>query len=222
MYKLFSDTEMEMTVDERERLSFLGKSDEKKKKEKKAKKRTRKDCDEDKMDDNSKNKFAKLQKEMDEMRKKILILTSTKETPPVSQASDIRTYALGFSPEEYLSQGFIASANWISEKIAKNMRDRMSKMEERWKAFKQIKNAEYNGVKSIVPCVTFNRGEGCRLGIWHTTLKKYSNNESDLARRLLTREELRVHCCTLCLKALGVICMHSVIDCPWILEENWA
>jgi len=179
MYKLFSDTEMEMTVDERERLSFLGKSDEKKKKEKKAKKRTRKDCDEDKMDDN-------------------------------------------FSPEEYLSQGFIASANWISEKIAKNMRDRMSKMEERWKAFKQIKNAEYNGVKSIVPCVTFNRGEGCRLGIWHTTLKKYSNNESDLARRLLTREELRVHCCTLCLKALGVICMHSVIDCPWILEENWA
>jgi len=157
------------------------------------------------MDEDSKRKFAKLQNEMDEMRKKILTLTSTKDTPLVSQTSNLRTYALGFSTDEYLSQGFIASANWIAEKIAKNMRDRMMKMEDRWRVFKHLKTVEYNGGKSIVPCVTFNRGEGCRLGIWHTTLKKINSSEGDITRRFLTREELRVHCCTLCLKALGVL-----------------
>jgi len=202
---------MEMTVDEGEKLSFLGNPDERKKKEKKAKKRTKKERDDDNMDEDSKRKFAKLQNEMDEMRKKILTLTSTKDTPLVSQTSNLRTYALGFSTDEYLSQGFIASANWIAEKIAKNMRDRMMKMEDRWRVFKHLKTVEYNGGKSIVPCVTFNRGEGCRLGIWHTTLKKINSSEGDITRRFLTS-----------LKALGVICMHSVLDCPWILEENWA
>jgi hypothetical protein len=68
--KLISDSDMEITVDERERLSLLGKLDEKKKKEKKAKKRTKRECDDDNEDE--RNKIAKLQKEMDEMRKKYI------------------------------------------------------------------------------------------------------------------------------------------------------
>ncbi len=204
---------MELTLDEGERLSLTGDGKEKKKK---GKKRSKKDCD--KHDDEAKSKFAKLQEEMDEMRKTIKKLTSAKDVKPTKQSTNKIKYALKFDPEEYLSLGFIASANWIAEEIAKNMRERMMKSDGRWEAFKKMRNLE---MRSMVPCVTFNRGEGCRLGSWHTTLKKMSSTEHDISRRTLTREELRVHCCTLCLKALGVICTHSVIDCPWILEENW-
>jgi len=211
---------MEMTLDERERLSLTGDDKERKKKEKKAKKRSKRDCDKQAMipDDESKKKFARLQEEVDEMRKTIKKLTSVNDNKPVKKSSNKNKYALDFDPEEYLSLGFIASANWIAEKIAKNMRERMMKADGRWEAFKKMRNSE---MRSMVPCVSFNRGEGCRLGSWHTTLKKMSSTEHDISRRTLTREELRVHCCTLCLKALGVLCTHSVIDCPWTLEENW-
>ncbi len=205
-------------MDEKERLALIGHEEEKKKKEKKSKKRKSKEVDGEmiKSDD---RKMAKLQKEIDEMRQTILKLARNESS---ASKPKMMKYAIGYSPEEYLSLGFIASANWISEKIAMNMRERMRMMEGRWDMFEKIKKAD---VRSIVTCVTYNRGESCRLGMWHTTLKKinYAEPEQSTSGRCpnVTREELRIHACTLCLKALGVLCMHSVMDCPWILEENW-
>lgn len=209
---------LEFEMDEDERLAIIGKGEGKKKKEKKTKKRKSKEIEKDETKSDGR-KMAKLQKEIDEMRQTIKKLAKNENTE--SKPKNMMKYAIGYSPDEYLSLGFIASANWISEKIAVNMRERMRTMDGRWDMFKKIKNAD---VRSIVTCVTYNRDESCRLGMWHTTLKKINHEpEQSTSRRYpnVTREELRIHACTLCLKALGVLCMHSVMDCPWTLEENW-
>jgi hypothetical protein len=201
-------------MDENERLEMLGKK-EKKMKTKKEKKRLQQSSGQGTSDE-----CVKLLKaEMDEMRKTIARLSS--ESTKCTQM----TYALGFDPDEYMSMGFIESANWIGEKIAIRMRKRMNEMPGRWTIFKLFKPPE---IKTLVTCVAYNRGDTCRQGKWHTFLKRASSNpEIDVRQRLQRgdldpgREELRVHACTLCWKGIGVLSMHHVLECPWISEDNW-
>lgn len=165
----------------------------------------------------------KLKTEMDEMRKTIARLSASKES--TSEEKQKQEYALGFDPNEYLSKGFIESANWIAETIAVRMKARMNESEDKWKVFKMVKEPD---MRSLVTCVTYNRGEFCRQGSWHTVLKRnpleptgaerFGRRDIDLGTN---REELRVHACTLCWKALGVLSMHGVMNCPWIIEDNW-
>ncbi len=110
-------------------------------------------------------------------------------------------------------------------RIAVRMKTRMNESENRWKVFKMFNPPD---MRSLVTCVTYNRGECCRQGKWHTVLKRAPSGENvrdRIGRRDIdlgaNREELRVHACTLCWKAIGVLSMHSVMECPWILEENW-
>jgi hypothetical protein len=218
---------MELAVDEDERLQIIGEKIEKKKKDKKRRRNSDrpstshssiKDEKDAKKSANQKS-VEELQKELEKMKETIATLTASKQPEQKKQK-----YALDFSPVTYLALGFIESANWIAEKIAPKMKARMDAEEGRWEVFKMIKPPD---MRSIVTCAAFNRGEVCRLEKWHTTLKKINSEkeaESMPLRRpptIITKEELRVHACTLCLKALGVLCMHSVLDCPWTLEENW-
>jgi hypothetical protein len=220
---------LQIAMENEERRDFLREKDGRGKKDKK---RRRKDRDEKtstrKSDKEEKETVKQLKDEMDKMRKTIEKLTADKET--TSPVAAPAKYALDFNPHEYLARGFIESANWVKETLALNMRERMNAVEGQWDIFKKITPPE---MRSLRPCVAFNRGEGCRLGIWHTVCKKVHVtqrlDEPSHSRRMVTyhggnqsdREELRVHCCSLCLKALGSLCMHNVLDCPWILEENW-
>jgi hypothetical protein len=220
-----SDSLMEFAVDEEERLLLIGEKDkDRKKKDKREKKKMRKEMDkqgtsnEEEAKETSKT-VEMLQKELDEMRSTIAkMATEKKQEEKLKQKKE---YALGFTPEKYLALGFIESANWISEKIAMKMKERMVETEGRWEVFKMIKPPD---MRSIVTCASFNRGEVCRMGKWHTVLKKINKDDvrvNSSSSPIVTKEELRVHACTLCLKALGVLCMHSVLECPWIIEENW-
>ena len=217
-----------MTMDEDERMNLLGCKDSRAKKEKRKKKKkdqTKIEEKERETIESSKESVKKLKEELDEMRQTIEKL-SAKTTVNLNPVNSKR-YALGFTPEEYLALGFLESANWIGDKIAVNMKERMDSMEGRWEVFKMLKPPD---MRSMRTCATFNRGENCRQGKWHTAQKRIPIVEriagaqpqrNNVHSSNGFREELRVHACTLCMKALGVLCMHSVLDCPWTLEDNW-
>ena len=157
-----------------------------------------------------------MKKEMDELRKRIDELQKIGEMGQV--------HSLEFDDQKYLAKGFIESAKWITSTVAKNMKERMKKEETRWEPFLKMEPCEFG-----TPCATFNRGESCNLGKWHTSPKKrpITSRISEPFRpgnpgKQSTREELRLHCCTLCFKALGMMSNHSVLDCPWVLEKNWS
>lgn len=208
--------------------------DEDTERKRRASKRSSKDKDKkdhSKKAKSSKEKETKEQKavdrmkhEMEEMKKKIDELTKlTEQTETKKEEND---FALGFDKNEYLEMGFINSAIWITNVVAANMKERMKENEERWKILQQLKPAFTAGT----PCATFNRGEPCNLGKWHSAPRKlhikarlaepFSHQPRSLAIQS-SREELRIHACTLCMKALGIASGHPVLDCPWILEKNW-
>ena len=100
-------------------------------------------------------------------------------------------------------------------------------MEGRWEVFKILKPSD---MRSIKTCAAYNRNENCTQGKWHTSSKRISIMDrisKDQSFRRPTqhgngyREELRVHSCTLCMKALGILSMHNVLECPWIYEDGW-
>ncbi len=185
------------------------------KKEKKSRKGEKRKPKKAKGDDES---IKKMKKEMEEMRRTIVKLQANSST--AKNQEEEKAYALGFDPNEYLALGFIESTNWIAEKLAVRLRARMNEHPDKWLVLKKFNPPE---VKSLVTCVAYNRGDTCRLDKWHTVLKKTASNpENDIRQRLnRMEEELRVHACTLCWKGIGVLSMHQVMDCPWILEKNW-
>jgi hypothetical protein len=213
MLCLITDTILELGLDEEERLATLGKRERKKKGKKRAMKEEEDSC------------IKQMKKEMDEMRNTIAKLQAT--APLVKKSEGVKIYALGFKPDEYLALGFIESANWIAETLAVKMKARMEESPGKWLVLKKFNPPE---MRSLVTCVAYNRGDTCRLDKWHTFQKKASSG-SDLSMRnrlnwadpqlSANREELRIHACTLCWKAIGVLSMHNVMECPWILEENW-
>lgn len=169
----------------------------------------------------------KMKHEMEEMKKTIAELTKlTGQSETTKSKRNEIEYALGFEKNNYLDMGFINSAIWITNVVAVNMKERMKEDESRWEVLQQMKPSFTAGT----PCATFNRGEPCNLGKWHSTSRKL-NVKARLAEPFAppqrnssiqsSREELRIHACTLCMKALGVASGHPVLDCPWILEKNW-
>ena len=175
-----------------------------------------------------KKTMDKMKHEMEEMKKTIAELTKlTGQSETTKSKRNEIEYALGFDKNNYLEMGFINSAIWITNVVAVNMKERMKEDETRWEVLQQMKPSFTAGT----PCATFNRGEPCNLGKWHSTPRK-QNVKARLAEPFAppiqrnaviqsSREELRIHACTLCMKALGVASGHPVLDCPWILEKNW-
>jgi hypothetical protein len=157
--------------------------------------------------------------EMEAMKKKIEDLETVKTAPKV--------FSLGFDEKDYLDKGFIESAKWISATVAMNMKEKLKTHDIAWNELTKIKTKEIG-----IPCATYNRGELCNQGNWHTSTRKkhvslrisepFRNPPKiDQKASQSSREELRIHCCTLCVKALGIMSNHPVLECPWILESNW-
>jgi len=167
-------------------------------------------------------------KELDDLRKKIDDQEKNKSCRDVEPE-----YSLNFSRESYLSKGFIESAKWIKEEVAKKMVEQMS--DDRFKSKFEIitiskKSSTHLGMRT---CARYNRGEPCNQGKWHATHKVEAlwtrhgrPNQQDEAHQGIVdhqgrRNDLRLHACTLCLEALGTLFGHSVLNCPWILQKNW-
>jgi hypothetical protein len=107
----------------------------------------------------------KMKHEMEEMKKTIAELTKlTGQSETTKSKRNEIEYALGFEKNNYLEMGFINSAIWITNVVAVNMKERMKEDETRWEVLQQMKPSFTAGT----PCATFNRGEPCNLGKWHS------------------------------------------------------
>jgi hypothetical protein len=130
-------------------------------------------------------------------------------------------YALDFDKEKYLGLGFLESAQWVAEILAKKMLKKMKDNED-GKFSGLLKMKSHWRIIGVRTCARFNRGEACCRGQWHTSYKKLDVvSDGRLVEQQQQRDVLRVHACTLCLEALGIISGHGLLDCPWIYEENW-
>jgi len=146
-------------------------------------------------------------------------------------------FALGFEKDEYLNKGFIESAQWIKNVIAKNMNEKMNREEHKEKFIASAiikKSSTHMGIRT---CARYNRGELCNLGKCHSTYREQTSYDArqritqgssaalDLeqaqSETRMRRNEMRLHACTLCMEALMSANGHSVLNCPWILEKNW-
>ncbi len=214
---------------------------------KKDKKRSHKQTSE--KEEFAKESFKRMREEIEELRKrendrtKELDELKKKIEDQQNQPSDMskKEYALDFDADAYLAKGFIESAKWIKDVIAKNMTEKMliGRNKARFEAFVVARHvSKYLGVRT---CAHYNRGEPCNQGKWHSThvntrpealwtrhnarnqdegaSTSQQTNRSDPRNDL--RNDLRLHSCTLCLEALGAAFGHGMLDCPWILKKNW-
>ncbi len=138
--------------------------------------------------------------EMDEMRTSAL---STISAPK-------RIFALGFLPSVVLSKNHLQLLKWVTEVLVPKMKERMSNHQEYFRVIVAVSGIEDVGART---CPVFNRIEYCSFK-WHCRTK--------ITRTGRPRADLRLHCCTLCVEALGIICGHPLLRCPWIYEETWS
>jgi len=206
---------------------------------KKEKKRSHKST----KDELTKESFKKLKEEIDELRKKEAeqskeleqLKKKVESQNPDSHDVEIE-YTLGFNKDEYLSKGFIESAQWIKNVVAENMKEKLMKPKYALKFEAMIVSKKFSTHMGIRTCARYNRGEDCTLGKWHTTYRDMRQGAFDARHRInpqnesdrdqsteskMKRNELRLHACTLCLEALMSIHGHSVLNCPWIQKRNW-
>jgi hypothetical protein len=170
-----------------------------------------------------------------------------KQTNSKNEKDDYNTdsqpeYALEFDKELYLNKGFIESAKWIKDVVAKNMSEKMISVKNKTRFEALISTKKRSCYLGVRACARFNRGEICHSGKWHTTHRPdglwtrhgpagrpedevstadqqgRADHRADHQGR---KNELRLHACTLCIEALGAAYGHTVLDCPWILKKNW-
>jgi len=234
---------------------LFNKKDLRKRKDKKRVHKHTKDHEED---DCSTESLKKMKEEIDELRKREIV--RAKELDELKKKIEIRDnesanssmepeYALDFNRDAYLSKGFIESAKWIKEVVAKNMIEKMNKDNESEHFVAILKNKKASTYLGIRTCARYNRGELCSFGKLHSTHKpeagaipqpqtmehqtyrehrisKVTNGgeasgSPSVHERLGRRNETRIHACTLCMESFGSAYGHSVLNCPWILKKNW-
>jgi len=230
----------EEKMDESSGDDLFDKRDFRKKKEKKRSHKSSKEKEEC-----TKESFKKMKEEIDELRRKEVErskeLDALKEKIEKTELERAQTtlgieYALEFDKSAYLSKGFIESAQWIKNVLAKNFIEMMNADENKKRFELFMINKKHSSHIGIRACARFNRGEECSLGKWHSTHKSEltwtgknhqfkqqsrHNAEGSSQDTVPRRNEMRLHVCTLCLEALGSANGHSVLDCPWILKKNW-
>jgi len=151
----------------------------------------------------TKQRLAIATETMEGMKSEIEALRTTWSRP-------LKIFALGFVPSVVMAMSNIDMLKWVSNVLSMNMKVRMESRGAHFKVIKAVAGVDSVGVRT---CPTFNRIEFCSLK-WHHMTK--------IGRTGRSRAELRIHCCTLCLEALGIICGHPLFRCPWIYEETWA
>ncbi len=207
-------------------------------------------------DECTKESFKKMKEEIDEMRKREIARSNElndlkrkiEEQSKNSSDSFDHEYDLEFDRQTYLSKGYVESAKWIKDIVAKNLLERLTQDHNRKRFEAVLSSKKVSTHMGIRTCARFNRGEICHFGKIHSSHRpdswnpqstnsstsKTSNVETygnykerrdkeqmTVQERLGKRNELRIHACTLCMEAFGSANGHSVFYCPWILKKNW-
>jgi len=150
----------------------------------------------------TKLKLAQVTEEMEDMKSEMSSLKSASTRP-------LRIFALGFVPSVVLAKTHVDMLKWVADVLSINLKKRMEGHPDHFRVLSTIAGVDSIGVRT---CPVFNRLEFCALKWHHNT--KLSNTGR-------VRADLRIHCCTLCLEALGIICGHPLLRCPWIYEDTW-
>lgn len=145
-------------------------------------------------------RLKKVTEEMEKLREEMIILQSR---------GGVR-YALGFDPGEFIKMKFTESLQWVTSTLTPRMKDEMAKFPEYFRIVQLIGDISDVGNKT---CAGYNRGSPCRTK-WHT-YNRPTGAYSGV-------EELRLHCCVLCMEALGIVSGHPLVECPWINQATWS
>ena len=124
-------------------------------------------------------------------------------------AKEVVGYALGFKMEEFMNMSHTKSLQWVTNVLAKRLKDRVAKYPSYFGPIMLMGGASEMDAWT---CAGFNRGGKC-YAKWHVFDRPGRFNGVD--------REVRLHCCTLCKDALGVLSEHRLIDCPWLKKSTW-
>jgi len=150
----------------------------------------------------TKQRIERMTKEMEGMKDEITTLRRANPKPA-------KIFALGFIPSAVLAKSNVEMLKWVSDVLSISMKKRMEGHRDHFKIIETVSGVGSIGVRT---CPVYNRIERCSLK-WHQMIKTTRTGHQ--------RNELRIHCCTLCLEALGIICGHPLLKCPWIFEDTW-
>ena len=122
---------------------------------------------------------------------------------------DVEGYALGFKMSDFMNMSHTKSLQWVTNVLAKRLKDRVAKYPSYFGPILLMGGASEMDAWT---CAGFNRGGKC-YAKWHVYDKP--------GRASGAGREVRLHCCTLCKDALGVLSEHRLIDCPWLKKTTW-
>jgi len=138
------------------------------------------------------------------------------EMSEIRKADGNHESALGFDLFDYLAMDDTESSIWITDQLAKTLKEKISEKKAFFEPLEMVRGCQSVEAEA---CTRYNRGENCSSH-WHF-VTKLENPASSLSCNMLTGEELRLHCCVLCLEALDVISGHPLVQCPWVRKETW-
>lgn len=150
----------------------------------------------------TKQRLERVTKEMEGMKSEMATLRMEAARSP-------KIFALGFVPSVVLAKSHLELLKWVSDVLSIKMKEKMGTHRNHFKVIESVSGVESVGIRT---CPVYNRIEFCTLK-WHHRTK--------ITKSGRPRADLRLHCCTLCMEALGIICGHPLLQCPWIYEETW-
>jgi hypothetical protein len=158
--------------------------------------------------------FAKITEEMATLREELQNLRAAAAgvaAPLVGGG----VYAFDFDVTTFKALDSVGSLRWISDTFNARVRTEMRRHQKYFAVLNKIGGTRALGARS---CAIFNKGENCD-GHWHLIPKKPKREPNGI--RLIFRNELRLHCCTICLENLGIMVGHPVVKCPWLRKATW-
>ena len=146
------------------------------------------------------DEMKRIREEMDEMRK----------DQGATAAGAPEDYALGFSVTDFMTMNPTRSLQWVSSTLAPKINQEMAKHPDKFKGLEFMAGPK---TPNVWTCAGFNRGS-CNAK-WHLHERPAKNNPTHKFK------DLRLHCCTLCYEAFGILAVHSTLSCPWIKVNTW-
>lgn len=155
------------------------------------------------MAEQSQAEIDKLTQEMKVLREEI---HSIRQEVAQTGASSSEEAALGFNKAEFLAMSTTKSLQWVTSTLAPKLKQECNKYPSYFGAFGAM---AMHSEMVVWTCAGFNRGSQCKAK-WHV-YERPQRSSSDI----------RLHCCTLCYDALGILSEHRMLDCPWLKESTW-
>ena len=119
-------------------------------------------------------------------------------------------YALGFNVNEYMTMSPTKSLQWVSGTLVPRLKQEMAKMEAKFIGLNCMAGSKSQNVWT---CAGYNRGN-CNAK-WHIHERPAKNNPGHKFK------DLRLHGCSLCYEAFGLLVDHPLTSCPWIRIDTW-